>query len=312
MILNRFSSVPGVTSVSVSAGGEPGISFTLNGYQPEGVEKPMLAHAVYVDENYFKTLGISLVEGRNFRSIRADSNKVIINQTFAKSLGWVAPSGKTISRNGIKYEVIGMVKDFNTSSMYEKTEPIFISTANEWGKFETVVIKYIPSNLKEVLKSCESILKEISPENPFEYDFLEDLMAGSYGRDQKLNVLFLFLSVIAIFISSLGLFGLATFTTQSRTKEISIRKINGAASKDIFLKYNFDILKWIILSFVIAGPVSYYLMNNWLSSFAYKTNISIWLFIVALLFTLAIGILTVSWAAGKASGTNPSETLRKE
>jgi putative ABC transport system permease protein len=125
-------------------------------------------------------------------------------------------------------------------------------------------------------------------------------------------LMILFLSVIAIFISSLGLFGLATFTTQSRTKEISIRKINGAASKDIFLKYNFDILKWIILSFVIAGPVSYYSMNNWLKSFAYKTNISIWLFIAALMFTLAISILTVSWEAGKASMTNPSETLRKE
>ena len=312
MILSRFSSIPGVTSVSVSAGGEPGVSFTLNGYLPEGVEKPMLAHAVYVDENYLKTFGISLIEGRDFRNIRADSNKVIINQTFAKSIGWNIPIGKSISRNGVKYEVIGVVKDFNTSSMYDKTEPIFISTANEWGKFEQVVIKYLPLNLKDVLKACESILKEISPESPFEYEFLEDTMSDSYGKDQRLNILFLFLSVIAIFISSLGLFGLATFTTQSRIKEISIRKINGAATSDIFRKFNFDLLKWIIISFLIAGPVSYYAMNKWLNSFAYKTNISIWLFVAAILFTLAVGLMTVSWAAGKASGTNPAETLRKE
>jgi putative ABC transport system permease protein len=205
-----------------------------------------------------------------------------------------------------------MVKDFNTSSMYDKTEPIFISTANEWGKFEQVVIKYLPLNLKDVLKACESILKEISPESPFEYEFLEDTMSDSYGKDQRLNILFLFLSVIAIFISSLGLFGLATFTTQSRIKEISIRKINGAATSDIFRKFNFDLLKWIIISFLIAGPVSYYAMNKWLNSFAYKTNISIWLFVAAMLFTLAVGLMTVSWAAGKASGTNPAETLRKE
>ena len=159
LILSKFSSIPGVNSVSVSAGGEPGVSFTLNGYLPEGVDKPILAHAVYVDENYLKTFGISLIEGRDFRNIRADSNKVIINQTFAKSIGWNVPVGKFISRNGVKYEVIGMVKDFNTASMYEKTEPIFISTANEWGKFEQVVIKYLPSNLKDVLKACESILK---------------------------------------------------------------------------------------------------------------------------------------------------------
>jgi putative ABC transport system permease protein len=312
MILSRFSSIPGVTSVSVSAGGEPGVFFTLNGYLPEGVEKPMLAHALYVDENYLKTLSISLVEGRDFGNIRADSNKVIINQTFAKSIGWDIPTGKFISRNGIKYEVIGIVKDFNTSSMYEKTEPIFISTANEWGKFEKVVIKFLPSNLTDVLKACESILKEINPEGPFEYEFLEDLMSASYGKDQRLNILFLCLSVIAIFISSLGLFGLATFTTQSRIKEISIRKINGAAASDIFRKFNFDLLKWIIISFAIAGPLSYYVMNKWLSSFAYKTNINIWLMIFSCMFTLAIGLLTVSWAAWKASGTNPAETLRKE
>ena len=311
LVVSKFSGIPGVTSVSVSAGGAPGVSFTMNGYRPEGVDKPILAHAVYVDENYLRTMGISLIEGRDFRNIRSDSNKVIINQTFAKMLGWDKPIGKYILRNA-KYEVIGMVKDFNTSSLYDKTEPIFISTANEWGKFDQVVIKYLPSKLKDVLKNCESILKEINPDGPFEYTFLEDSMTASYGKDLKLNVLILVLSVIAIFISSLGLFGLATFTTQSRTKEISIRKINGAASMDIFQKFNFELLKWIIISFVIAGPVSYYAMTKWLNGFAYKTNISIWLFILSCLFTLAIGLLTVSWAANKAVRTNPAETLHKD
>jgi putative ABC transport system permease protein len=312
MIVSRFSSIPGVTSVSVSAGGEPGVNFTLNGYKPEGVDKPILAHAVYVDENYLKTLGIVLIDGRDFRNFKADSNKVIINQVFAKILGWDNPVGKSISRNGTKYEVIGMVKDFNTSSLYEKTEPIFISTANEWGKFENVVIKYIPGDLKDVLKACQSLLKEINPNRPFEYNFLEDLMADSYGKDQRLNILFLCLSVIAIFISSLGLFGLATFTTQSRIKEISIRKINGAGASDIFRKFNFDLLKWIIISFIIAGPMSYFAMNKWLNTFAYKTGISIWLFIVSVMLATGIGLLTVSWAASKASRTNPAETLRKD
>ncbi|HEX7494546.1 MAG TPA: ABC transporter permease, partial [Bacteroidales bacterium] len=248
MILSRFSSIPGITSVSVSAGGEPGVSFTLNGYLPEGVQRPVMAHAVYVDENYLKTMGISLIEGRDFRNIKADSNKVIINQTFAKSLGWDNPGGKFITRNGIKYEVIGMVKDFNTSSLYDKTGPIFISTANEWGKFQQVIVKYLTSNIKDVLKSCELILKEIDPDGPFEYAFLEDTISGSYGKDQRLNILFLFLSIIAILISSLGLFGLATFATQSRMKEISIRKINGANISDIFRKFNFELLKWVLIS----------------------------------------------------------------
>jgi putative ABC transport system permease protein len=311
LILNRFSSIPGVTSVSVSAGGEPGVGFFMNGYLPEGVDKPILARAVYVDENYLKTMGISLIDGRDFRNIRSDSNKVIINQTFAKILGWDQPAGKSISRNGTKYEVIGMVKDFNTSSLYNKTEPIFISTVNEVGEFEKVVIKFLPSNLKDVLKACESVLKEINPDFPFEYEFLEDSMAASYSKDQKMNLLFLVLSVIAIFISSLGLFGLATFATQSRMKEISIRKINGATISDIFRKFNIDLLKWILISFVIATPIGYYAINKWLNNFAYKTTISIWLLIISGLLALAIGLLTVSWAAYRAARTNPAETLRK-
>jgi putative ABC transport system permease protein len=311
LILNKFSSIPGITSVSVSAGGQPGVGFTMNGYTPEGLDKPMLARALYVDENYLKTMGINIVEGRDFRNIRTDSNKVIINQTFAKMLGWNNSEGKFISR-GRKYEVIGVVKDFNTSSLYAKTEPIFISTTNEWGNFETVVVRINPANLKNVLKSCQSLLKELSPQSPFEYEFLENEISDSYSKDHRLNILLMVLSVIAIFISSLGLFGLATFTTQSRMKEIGIRKINGAYAIDIFRKFNFELLRWILISFIIATPVSYFLMNKWLSSFAYKTNISIWVMITAFLFTIAIGLLTVSWAANKSARTNPAETIRKE
>jgi putative ABC transport system permease protein len=312
LILSKFSGIAGIVSVSVSAGGVPGVGFTMNGYKPEGVDRPLLAHVVYVDENYLKTMGIALIEGRDFRNIRSDSNKVIINKTFASLLEWKQPEGRTISRNGIKYEVIGMVKDFNTSSLYEKTEPIFISTANEKGKFDQVVIKYTASNLNKVLKSCESILKEINPEGPFEYEILEDSMLSSYSKDQKLNILFFVLSVVAIFISSLGLFGLATFATQSRMKEISIRKINGASISEIFRRFNFELLRWIIISFVIAAPIGYYAMNIWLNNFAYKTTISLWLLLSSGLFTLAIGIITVSWAANKAARMNPVETLRKE
>jgi putative ABC transport system permease protein len=205
-----------------------------------------------------------------------------------------------------------MVKDFNTSSLYNKTEPLFISTVNEVGDFEKVVIKYVPSKIKEVLKECESILRDINPEFPFEYEFLQDMMAASYSKDKKADLLFLVISVIAIFISSLGLFGLATFATQSRIKEISIRKINGATISDIFSRFNFELLKWIIISFIIAAPVSYYFMNKWLHSFAYKTTIGLGLLIFSGLITIAIGLLTVSWAANRAARTNPSETLRKD
>lgn len=311
LIEEKLSSVPGVISVTVSSGGRPGLGFTSNGYKPEGVEKPVMLNALYIDENYLKTLRISLIDGRDFRNIKIDSNKVIVNQTFAKMFGWDKPIGKFISR-GAKYEVIGEVRDFNTSSLYNKIQPIFISTVNEFRDFEDLIIKYQPLYISDVLKSTETIIQEIDPSRPFMYEFLEDSINSSYVLDLKLNILFLVLSIIAIFISSLGLFGLATFATQSRMKEISIRKINGANISDIFRKFNFELLKWVLISFVIAFPVGYYAMSIWLNNFAYKTTISIWLLISSGMLTLAIGLFTVSWAANKAARTNPAETLRKE
>jgi len=312
MIKNKFSSIPGVLSVTESAGGTPGLGFTSNGYMAEGVEKPILANALYVDENYLKTMGITIIAGRDFGNLKEEGNKAIINQSFAKLLGWNEPIGKSISRNRINYEVIGEVKDFNTSSLHNKTEPIFISTTNEWKKFENIIIKYQPLNLKGIIKSCESIIKEIDPKVPYEYEILEDSLSESYSADQRLNVLFLVLSVIAIFISSLGLFGLATFATQSRLKEISIRKINGSTISEVFRKFNYELLKWILISFIIAAPVGYWVINKWLNNFAYKTTISFWLLIASGLLALSVALLTVSWAALKAAKTNPAEVLRKE
>jgi putative ABC transport system permease protein len=312
LIAARFSSVPGVISVTVSAGGLPGVGFTSNGYAAEGVEKRILANAVYVDENYVNTLGISLLDGRDFRNPKADSNKVIINQTFVKLTGWDNPIGKFIERSGIRYEVIGEVRDFNTSSLHSKTEPLFISTVNEWQKFDNVLVKFLPKNITSVITSSEKILKEIDPQDPFEYSFLEDTILQSYSEEKKLNLLFLVLSAIAVIISCLGLFGMATFSTQSRLKEISIRKINGALISDIFWRFNFELLKWILISFLVAIPVAYYAMTRWLDNFAYKTSIGAEQIIAAGLAAIAVGLLTVSWAAMKAARSNPAETLRKE
>ena len=311
LIRDKFSAIPGVISVSVSAGGSPGLGFTSNGYLPEGVEKPIMADAVYIDENYLKTMGISITDGRDFTNSKADRNKVIINQTFAKLLGWNNPVGKSISRV-VKYEVMAVVKDFNTSSVHNKIEPLFMSTVNEWKWFDNINIKYNDANISDILKRCETILKEIDPQYPFEYQFLENSILTAYSREQKMNTLFLALAIISIFISSLGLFGLATFATHSRMKEISIRKINGATITGILIKFNFDLLKWIVLSFVIAAPIGYYFMGKWLNNFAYKTTIGPGLLIVSGLFTLLIGLLTVCWAAYKSAKSNPAETLRKE
>ena len=312
LIKSKLSSLTGVISVAKSAGGLPGVEFTSNGYVVEGIEKPLMLNALFVDETYLNTMGMHLIEGRNFRNVKEDVNKAIINQTFAKSVGWTNPLGKSISRNSKNYEVIGLVKDFNTSSFYKKIEPLFMTTVLEWPYFETIIIKYQPGSVGRIIKSLEAILKEIDPIAPFEHEFLEDELASTYSNDQKLNMLFLILSVIAILISCLGLFGLATFSTQSRVKEIGIRKINGAMITDIFRKFNYELLKWILVSFVIAAPISYYSTNKWLNNFAYKTSVGFWVIIFSGLIAVTIGLITVTWAANKASRSNPAETLRKE
>jgi putative ABC transport system permease protein len=311
LIAGKLSSIPGVLSVSESAGGKPGAGFTSNGYELEGTQKPAMLNAVYVDENWLKTLGITIIEGRDFRNIRIDPHKAIVNQTLVKLAGWKDPVGKSVVRNGVKYEVIGVVKDFNTNSFYENIEPLFISTVNEWGSFENIIIKFLPESIAEVLKTTQTLLYEIDPKNPFEYEFLDDTLRYSYSSDHKLNILLLLLAGIAILISSLGLFGLATFISQSRVKEISIRKVNGAMITDILQKFNSDLLKWILISFIIAGSIGYYSMHKWLNNFAFKTTISIWIFIASALFASLIGLLTVTVAVNKASRANPAETLRK-
>jgi putative ABC transport system permease protein len=311
LIAGKLSSIPGVISVSASAGGKPGAGFTSNGYELEGTLKPVMLNAVYVDENWLKTLGIKLVEGRDFKNIRIDPHKAIINQTLAKIAGWDNPIGKSITRNSVKYEVIGVVKDFNTDSFYENIEPLFISTVNEWGSFRNVIIKFHPERITGVLKATQSIINDIDPKNPFEYELLEDSLSNSYSSDQKLNMLLLLLAVIAIFISSLGLFGLATFISQSRVKEISIRKVNGAMISDILRKFNLDLLKWILVSFTIAVLIGYYAMDKWLNNFAFKTSVSFWILIVSGLFAALIGFLTVTFAVNRASRANPAEILRK-
>jgi putative ABC transport system permease protein len=312
LIRSSISVIPGVLSATAVAGGSPGLGFTSNGYLPEGAQQPVMSNAVYVDENYLKTMGIPLSEGRDFRSSRADRTKVIINQTFEKMMGWENSLGKTVERNDIKYEIIGVVKDFHTSSFHKKTEPLFISLINEHGSYEDIVIRYQPSALTEILGKSRAMMKEISPQYPFEYSMLEDSLWNSYAREQKMNILFLILSVISIFISSLGLFGLTTFTTQSRSKEICIRKTSGAQITDIIKEFNFGLLKLILVSFIIAFPAGLYAMQKWLDGFAYRTTINISVFAVAGLFILAIGILTVSWAAYNPAKSNPAEILRKE
>ncbi|HKL66477.1 MAG TPA: ABC transporter permease [Bacteroidales bacterium] len=312
IIKGRLEKVSGIKSVTCSAGGIPGLNFTSNGYTVQGMEKPLLANAVYVDKDYLETTGIRVEKGRNFRDSRGDLNNVLVNETFLASAGWEEGIGKIISRNGTEYRVIGIVEDFFTSSLHNKIQPLFISLKNEWGEYNIVLLKLEHKPDENLKFRIEKIFTEEDPGNPLNYNMLEDSLGEQYKAEKNLNLIFFILSLLAILISALGLFGLATFSTQVRKKEIGIRKVNGAMIKDIVRRFSSELLLWIFIAFVIAAPVSYIIMKGWLTNFEYKAGISAWIVIGGGLLAMLVGLLSIGFATLKEAGRNPAETLRFE
>ncbi|MFB6341687.1 ABC transporter permease [Saccharicrinis sp. FJH62] len=309
-LIAEFQKLPGVMNASASFG-IPGLEATQNGYKPEGTDQWEMYNALHVDDHFFDTYHVKLLDGRNFRAGKDfDTKSFIINETLAKQLGWQNPVGKTIFR-GENHEVVGVVKDFHISSIYEKIPPLIISKEFQ-SNFYTLSIALRPDNISQTLKQLEKIWEKVIPNTPFNYFFLDKRINSMYGNvQQTINILMLFTG-ISILISTLGLFGITLLLLNSRTKEIGIRKVNGAKISEILAMLNKDFVKWVVIAFVIATPIAWYVMNKWLENFAYKTTLSWWIFALAGLLALGIALLTVSWQSWKAATRNPVEALRYE
>jgi len=309
-LITELKKLPGVVNAS-SSFGIPGLETTQNGYKPEGTDQWQMYNALHVDDQFFKTFQIKLLSGRNFLEGKDIDNKsFIINETLVKQLGWENPVGKTIFRDG-NHEIIGVVKDFQVSSIYTKIPPLIIS--KEWqSNFYTLSIAVSPDNISQTLKQIEGIWNKVIPNTPFNYFFLDARLGTMYADvQQTVNILLIFTG-ISILISVLGLFGITFLLLNSRIKEIGIRKVNGAKITEILTLLNRAFVKWVFLAFVIATPISYFAMNKWLENFAYKTELSWWIFALAGLLALGIALLTVSWQSWKAATRNPVEALRYE
>jgi putative ABC transport system permease protein len=309
-LIAELKKLPGVVNASASFG-IPGLESTQNGYKPEGSDQWQMFNALHVDDHFFNTFQVKLLSGRNFREGKdADNKSFIINETLAKQLGWENPVGKTIFRDG-DHEIIGVVKDFQISSIYQKIPPLIIS--KEWqANFYTLSIAVRPDNISQTLKQIESIWNKIMPNLPFNYFFLDARIGSMYADvQQTINILMIFTG-ISILISVLGLFGITFLLLNSRVKEIGIRKVNGARVAEILAMLNKDFVKWVVIAFVFATPIAYYAMDKWMERFAYKTALSWWIFALAGLLALGIALLTVSWQSWKAATRNPVEALRYE
>jgi putative ABC transport system permease protein len=264
-----------------------------------------------VDCDYIKTLGMNIIEGREFSGQSTlDKNMAIVNQTMAKELNLENPLGaKIVNSEGQRWEVVGVVEDFNFESMKTIVSPLLMVLGNS---SEVMAIKLKTSDLSITLSSIEQKWAEFSPTQSIRYSFLDQEFALMYNDTERMGRILLNFTFLAILIACLGLFALAQFTIKKRIKEIGIRKVNGAKITEILTMLNKDFIKWVAIAFVIATPIAYYAMNKWLENFAYKTTLSWWIFALSGLLALGIALLTVSFQSWKAATRNPVEALRYE
>ena len=271
-----------------------------------------------VDYQYFEALNIRFASGRSFsEDFPGDaSGAFVLNEEAVKQTGMESPIGKkfaTWNKSGI---IVGIIKNTNFKSLHEKPNPqvyhIMKNIQEEAGLTGVMLIKLNGIKQAEALSFVEKTWKNLNSDTPFEYHFLDQTYDQLYVSERKINLLFSYFSILAILIACLGLLGLALYSADQRSKEIGIRKVNGAKISEILAMLNRDFVQWVAIAFVIATPIAYYAMNKWLENFAYKTTLSWWIFALAGLLALGIALLTVSWQSWRAATRNPVEALRYE
>jgi putative ABC transport system permease protein len=270
-----------------------------------------------VDYDYIPTLGMKIVQGRNFsKQYGTDSAAIIINQTAARLMGWeVNALNRTVSHTDsdsgkkLTYAVIGVVEDFHFRSFHEPITPLVMILGKGSG---TMIAKIKTQDIPSLISSLEKKWNAFKPDLPFSYSFLDDRFNETYKAEQKTGQILGLFAGLTIFVACLGLFGLATFTAEQRTKEIGVRKVLGASVAGIVALLSRDFLKLVAIALVLAAPLAWWLMDQWLQDFAYRASISWWMFALAGILSAAIALFTVSFQSIKAALMNPVKSLRSE
>lgn len=284
-------------------------NFDWKGKNPRSVA---LLQTVGVTHDYGPTMGWTVVAGRDFsRRFPADSGSMILNETAAKRVGFAQPVGEIIRWDGKPHRIVGVVKDMVMESPYQPVQPCLFVLDYAWDNFITVRLKPgLP--LHDALTQTEAVFRKYNPAAPFDYKFVDQEYARKFADEERIGKLASVFAGLAIFISCLGLFGLAMFTAEQRTKEIGIRKVLGASVSNLWGLLSKDFVYLVLIAFGIATPIAYYFLSGWLQKYAYRTDISWWVFAVAGAGALLITLLTVSVQAIKAALMNPVESLRSE
>jgi len=269
-----------------------------------------------IDESFLPTLKIPLVMGRNFSAafLSDSASSVLVNESFAKKAGWDNPIGQTVNfwyNNNKTYTVIGVVKDYHYQSLSEKIGPQLFTMKPE-NPYGMVYIKIKPNSTASSLKTIQSTFKQLFPQSPYSYVFMNDKNFKSYEAEAKWKQIILFGAILTIFISCIGLFGLSVLSAEKRTKEIGIRKVLGASVNGVVAILSKDFLKLVCISLIIAIPTVWLAANKWLENYPYRISMSWWLFATGGILVIFIALITVSFQAIKAAMANPVKSLRTE
>jgi len=270
-----------------------------------------------VDYDYVSTMDFKIIAGRDFdRNYKNDSTSIVINESAVETIG--VPPNEAIGKrytpdmgdeNPKYYNIIGVVKDFHFSPFREEIEALSMRLSERAG---SMAIKLETGNFSNAIKSVEGIWNTLAPGQPFDYYFMEDSFNDTYKSEQRLSSIFFIFTALSILIACLGLFGLAAFNAEKRTKEIGIRKVLGASVSQISYKLSVDFLKLVVVSILVSLPIGWYAMNKWLEDFSYRIEIGWWVFALAALLAVSIAIATVSYQSIKAAIVNPIKSLRTE
>jgi putative ABC transport system permease protein len=307
----RSPEILSVTQTSVFPTKGASYSGPITDWVGEKPEESVPWYMIATGYDYLKTMDIELVQGRFFsKEFAVDPSSVVVNETAAKIMGGESPLAREFTFWGKKFRIMGVVKDYHISPMQFTLKPLILAYIPR--DFHFFIIKINSERTPEAIQSMERVWKRFAPEYPFEYRFLDEEYDTMYRTEQRVGTIFRSFAILAIVISCLGLFGLASFLAERRTKEIGIRKALGASVSEIVLLLSKEFTKWVVVANLIAWPVAYYAMNRWLEGFAHRINIGMGPFVVAALMAVAIALLTVIYQAVKAALTDPVKALRYE
>lgn len=281
----------------------------------EGEKKRINFSILQVDTTFFNFFGIDFLEGRNFNNQSLKEMHHIFNETAVRDFGINNINhARIVSFENTSGDIIGVVKDFNYKSLHLPVQPLgFIYRKPENLSYVYIQIPDLkPYQLKSLIMKLEGIWKKLAPDWPFDFGFLDKTYEQLYKKDKDFGKITAWATIFTMVIAGLGLFGVTIFTAQRRIKETGIRKVNGAKTLQILFLFSKDFVRWVVIAYVLACPVTLLITNSWLHNFAYKTNLSWWIFAISGLITLTIALLTVSWQSWRAASRNPAEALRYE